>query len=140
MVVEISPEAEAFLARPLLGRLATASPDGQPHVAPVWFLWEDGCVWISSYKSTRKIIDLKRNPKCAIVVDVEESQGGLTAVTIEGSAELVSDPHEETRAMIARIYTKYLGVDGILAAEPQSWLNSPENLLIKITPKRVKTW
>ena len=83
---EITPQAEEFLTRKLLGRLATASPDGQPHVVPVWFLWEDGAAWISSYRSTRKVIDLERNPKCALVVDVEYPVGGLTAVMLEGRA------------------------------------------------------
>lgn len=140
MTAEFSPEAAAFLSRPLLGRLATASPDGQPHVVPVWYLLEGEELWISSFKSTRKVVDLRRNPKCAIVIDVENAEGGLTAVTIEGRAELVSEPHDEVRGIIERVYTKYLGVDGVLAPDPQSWLNSPENLLIRLTPTRIKAW
>lgn len=137
---EITPQAEEFLARPILGRLATASPDGQPHVVPVWFLWEEDTVWISSYRSTRKVIDLERNPKCALVVDVEEAMGGLTAVTLEGHAELVSTAVDEVKKRIERIYVKYLGEDGVLENDPQAWLNSPENVLIKLTPARIKTW
>lgn len=140
MTVEFSPEAAAFLSRPLLGRLATASPDGQPHVVPVWYLLEGEELWISSFKSTRKVVDLRRNPKCAIVIDVENAAGGLTAVTIEGRAELVNEPHDEVRGIIEKIYTQYLGVDGVLAPDPQSWLNSPENLLIRLTPTRIKAW
>ncbi|PWH12020.1 MAG: hypothetical protein DDG60_15155 [Anaerolineae bacterium] len=140
MTVQFSPEAQSFLARPLLGRLATASPDGQPHVVPVWFLLEDGLVWVSSFQSTRKVIDLERNPKCAIVIDIEQGRETLSAVAIEGRAELVRAPFAEVRQRAQRIYAKYLGAEGVLAPEPQSWLDSPENLLIKITPTRVKTW
>lgn len=140
MSVTLSPEVQAFLARPLLGRLATASPDGQPHVVPVWFLLEDGFVWVSSFQSTRKVIDLERNPKCAIVVDIEQGREALTAVVIEGRAELIRAPFAEVRQRAQRIYAKYLGAEGALAPEPQGWLDSPENLLIKITPTRVKTW
>ncbi len=140
MTIELSPETQDFLTRPLLGRLATASPDGQPHVVPVWFLFEDGFIWVSAFQSTRKIIDLERNPKCAIVIDIEQGQEALSAVAIEGRAELVRTPFVEVRQRAQRIYAKYLGAEGVLAAEPQSWLDSPENLLIKITPARVKTW
>jgi nitroimidazol reductase NimA-like FMN-containing flavoprotein (pyridoxamine 5'-phosphate oxidase superfamily) len=63
---EITPVVKEFLTRRLLGRLATASPEGQPHVVPVWFLWEDGAAWISSYRSTRKVIDLERNPSLSM--------------------------------------------------------------------------
>lgn len=139
-LIEIPPQAYAFLARPLLGRLATASPEGQPHVVPVWFLHEAGTLWISSFKSTRKVIDLERNPKCALVVDIEQGLEPLSAISIEGLAELIREPTEEIRKRTTRIYTKYLGTEGVLAAEPQSWINSPENLLIKMTPTRFKTW
>lgn len=140
MSIEISPAAQNLLARPVLGRLATASPQGQPHVVPVWFLWEDDLLWVSSFSSTRKVIDLEQNPKCALVVDLETAVEGLTAVMFEGRAELVSTPREVVRQRIERIYSKYLGSEGLLEREPQSWLNSPENVLIKLTPTRVKTW
>ena len=140
MSTEISLPAQSLLARPLLGRLATASREGQPHVVPVWFLWEDNLIWISSFSSTRKVIDLEQNHKCALVVDLENPVEGLTAVMFEGRAELVSLPRETVKQRIERIYTKYLGPEGILEQDPQSWLNSPENVLIKLTPTRVKTW
>ncbi len=140
MPIEISPAAQNFLSRPLLGRLATASPEGQPHVVPVWFLYEDGFVWVSAFQSTRKVIDLERNPQCAIVIDIEQGQETLSAVALEGRAELIRTPFLEVRQRAQRIYAKYLGPEGVLAPDPQSWLDSPENLLIKITPTRVKTW
>jgi PPOX class probable F420-dependent enzyme len=139
-IPEITHQAEEFLTRKLLGRLATASLDGQPHVVPVWFLWDDSAAWISSYRSTRKVIDLERNPKCALVVDVEDAEGGLTAVMLEGRAELVSTPPNAVKQRIERIYTKYLGAEGVLEKDPQEWLNSTENVLIKLTPTRVKAW
>jgi PPOX class probable F420-dependent enzyme len=139
-IPEITPQVEEFLTRRLLGRLATASSDGQPHVVPVWFLWEDGAAWISSYRSTRKVIDLERNHKCALVVDVEDSEGGLTAVMLEGRAELVSTPPNVVKQRIERIYTKYLGTEGVLEKDPQEWLNSAENVLIKLAPTRIKAW
>jgi PPOX class probable F420-dependent enzyme len=140
MTIELSPEAQDFLTRPLLGRLATASPDGQPHVVPVWFLYADDAIWISSFKSTRKIVDLERNPKCALVVDIEQGQEPISAVALEGRAELIREPFETVKARTTRIYAKYLGPEGVLAPDPQNWLNSPENLLIKMIPTRVKTW
>ena len=139
-VPEISPQVAEFLRQRLIGRLATASPDGQPHIVPVWFLWEDGAVWISSYRSTRKVIDIERNRKCALVVDIENAEDGLTAVVLEGQAELVSVPAETVKQRIERIYTKYLGPEGVLEKDPQTWLNSPENVLIRFTPTRVKSW
>lgn len=138
---ERKAKMEAFLAAPLLARFATASPDtSQPHVVPVWYAWDGEALWISSYESTRKIGDLRGNPRCAVVMDVAESVDGVSAVLMEGQAELVTEPREFVRDMALRIYTRYLGPEGVLAAEPQEWANSPENLIIKITPQFVKVW
>jgi PPOX class probable F420-dependent enzyme len=139
-VPEISSQVSEFLTRRLLGRLATASSEGQPHVVPVWFLWEDGAVWISSYRSTRKVIDIERNDKCALVVDIENAVDGLTAVALEGRAEVISAPTDDAKQRIERVYIKYLGPEGVFEMDPQTWLNSPENILIKLTPTRVKAW
>jgi hypothetical protein len=59
---------------------------------------------------------------------------------LEGRAELVSTPPETVKQRIERVYTKYLGAEGVLEKDPQEWLNSTENVLIKLTPTRVKAW
>ncbi len=132
---------ETLLSEPLLARIATVSPhDLQPHVVPVWFLWDGKSVWISSYSSTRKIRELQCNPRCSIVIDATGRPDGLSAVLFEGRAELVTEPREFVREMITRVYTRYLGPQGVLAAEPQEWIYSPENLLIKLTPEKTVAW
>ena len=64
----------------------------------------------------------------------------ITDVLLEGEAELLTGSRPEVRARIERLYLKYLGPNGILNKEPQEWLNSPENLLVKLTPKRILSW
>jgi nitroimidazol reductase NimA-like FMN-containing flavoprotein (pyridoxamine 5'-phosphate oxidase superfamily) len=132
---------DSFLAMPLLARFATASPGTlQPHVVPVWYDWDGETLWISSYESTRKIGELRANSKCAVVMDVDESVDGVSAVVFEGRAELITEPREFVRDMALRIYTRYMGPEGVLAPDPQEWANSPENLIIKVTPRFVKVW
>jgi PPOX class probable F420-dependent enzyme len=133
-------QIEAFLAEPNLARLATVSAKGQPHVVPVWYLWEDGAAWISSYRSTRKVRQLLSDPKCALVVDVKKPEHGVTGVLFEGEAELFAANKPQVRKRIERIYLKYLGPEGIQDKDPQDWLASPENMLIKLTPKHTASW
>ena len=140
MDAEKQRKIEALLARPILARLATASPSGQPHVVPVWFLWEEGAAWVSSYQSTRKVKDLELNPRCALVVDLPKAKDGISAVLLEGDTQLLAGSKPEVRLRIERLYLKYLGAKGILKKEPQEWLNSPENLLIKLSPKKIASW
>jgi nitroimidazol reductase NimA-like FMN-containing flavoprotein (pyridoxamine 5'-phosphate oxidase superfamily) len=134
-------QIESVLAEPVLARLATTNPKTmQPHVVPVWFMWEDGCVWISSFVSTRKIRELKHNPRGAVLVESKQEGGKLTAVLLEGNVELVTEPREEVAKIASRIYIRYLGPEGLQEPDPQSWLKDPENLLIKLTPTKIISW
>ncbi len=132
---------EAVLAEAVLARLATTNPKTmQPHVVPVWFMWEAGCVWISSFVSTRKIRELKHNPRGAVLIESKQAGGKLTAVLLEGTVELVMEPRQVVSEIASRIYIRYLGPKGVLDPEPQSWLNDPQNLLIKLIPEKIISW
>jgi len=126
-----------FLQQPLIARMATADLNGQPHVVPVWFGWDGTIVWISSYSNTRKVKELEKNPRISVVVDEAKSNGENSGVIFEGSAELIREPREFLREKFVWIYTRYLGPQGVLAEEPQSWIEDPHNLLIKLTPDKV---
>lgn len=132
---------EAVLAEPVLARLATTNPRTmQPHVVPVWFAWDGKNVWISSFISTRKIRELKHNPQGAVLIESKQEESKLQAVLLEGPVELVTEPRQLISEIASRIYARYLGTEGLKEEEPQSWLNDPENLLIKLTPKRIISW
>lgn len=126
-----------FLQQPLIARMATADLNGQPHVVPVWFGWDGSTLWISSYSNTRKVCELEKNPKISVVIDVANDNGDNKGVIFEGAVELIREPRAFLRAKFVWIYTRYLGSDGVLAEEPQSWIEDPHNLLIKLTPEKV---
>lgn len=131
----------ALMDRPVIARLATCSiKTHRPHVVPVWFLWDGESIWISSYRTTRKVVDLEGNPYCSIAVDTAESGVDFEAVILEGQAELVTAPQDFVEDMTTRIYTRYLGPEGVLAPDPQSWIHDPQNLLIRLAPAKVLSW
>ncbi len=129
------------LEAPNLARLATADPvTHQPHVVPVWFGWDGQALWISSYSNTRKVKELKSNPKGAVLIDVAEKDGSMWGILMEGDTELVTGPKDWLREKIEWVYTRYLGKEGVLAPEPQEWIFDPHNLLIKLSPQKIITW
>jgi pyridoxamine 5'-phosphate oxidase family protein len=70
---EFTEQEIAYLESQILGRLATANAQGQPHVTPVGFRYneETGTIDIGGYdlSSTKKVRDLEQNPRIAFVVD-----------------------------------------------------------------------
>ena len=134
------PWVKEYLSRPLLARLGTANPlTNQPHVTPVWYEWDGESIWISAFSSTRKVKEARKNPKIAVLIDTAEENGPTRGVLMEGPAELITDP-TLVPALATRIYTRYLGPEGVLAKDPQSWIVDPENTIIKLKPERIYTW
>lgn len=136
---------DEILSRPVLARLATASPKTlQPHVVPVWFYWDGNTLWISGFRSTRKFKELSLNPLCAVLVDgggpPPQDQPSVWGVLLEGPAELITSPAEFVVEQSVRIYARYLGVEGVLDPEPQSWIHDAENTLIRLDPQKVFVW
>jgi PPOX class probable F420-dependent enzyme len=66
--------------------LTTVRPDGRPHMAAVWFLWEGDTIVIFS-QPNQKIRNLRANPSVALALD--DTKTGGDAITIEGQAELL---------------------------------------------------
>jgi nitroimidazol reductase NimA-like FMN-containing flavoprotein (pyridoxamine 5'-phosphate oxidase superfamily) len=142
LTAERKSQAEALLSKPVLARLATANPKTcQPHVVPLWFLWDGASIWISGFRSTRKFRELMVNPRCAISVEPDDPKSSpIQGVLFEGVAEVITTPRELVVKMSTRIYLRYLGEEGVKAADPQSWIHDPENLVVCLTPQRVYTW
>lgn len=135
----------AFLQNVLLARLATAVPSKedpsqfQPHNVPVWYYWDGQNLYISAFQSTRKLKEARRNPYISVLIDVMDAIDGASAVLMEGRSELILEP-EFVQEMSRRIYTRYMGEEGVQAEAPQSWIVDPENAIIRLTPARIYTW
>jgi nitroimidazol reductase NimA-like FMN-containing flavoprotein (pyridoxamine 5'-phosphate oxidase superfamily) len=133
-------QIEALLNDVVLARLATTK-NNQPHVVPVWFLWDGQSVWISAFTSTRKVKELLKNPRCAVLIEPKELETGkIQAVLFEGTADLIDQPRALVEEMSLQIYTRYLGPEGVLTSDPQSWIHDPENRIIKLTPENTYSW
>ena len=65
--------------------LATARPDGRPHVMPVLAVWMDGALYVSSRPSSRKGKNLAHDPHCVITFATDALD-----VVVEGEAAKVT--------------------------------------------------
>jgi hypothetical protein len=77
--------------------VATAKPDGRPHVAAVGALWVDGKIYFVSGTRTRKSRNLATNPRCVFSVSLT----GIDLV-LEGTAVRVGD-----RPTLLRLAKRY---------------------------------
>ncbi|MFP4529993.1 MAG: pyridoxamine 5'-phosphate oxidase family protein [Halodesulfurarchaeum sp.] len=119
MADSVPDEVEALLqSEPLAAFLAT-SVDDKPHVAPLWYQYEDGVVELTT--KGRKLANIRKNPRVSLSVQKAEAGIPEWMVTLLGTAEVVEDETEETR--VRREINEKYGV------EPDAY---PENTLVTI--------
>jgi len=87
-------EAEAeYLAENFIGRVATTSPSGQPHVVPVGYRFDGSTITFGGWNlsSSLKFRNLMSNDKVAFVVDdvVSTKPWKVRGIEIRGRAEPV---------------------------------------------------
>ena len=101
-------DLDEFLSRPLFAHLATASENG-PRDSPVWFLWEDGAVWIIGSRRADSFPDrIERDARCALgVVDFRRDEGIVHHVGMRGRGSVEPFDPDRTRRLLER----YLGAD-----------------------------
>jgi PPOX class probable F420-dependent enzyme len=58
-----SDEVTRFIRQPLTMALATISPNGQPHLAAMWYGFLDGQVGFLTYRGSQKYKNIARDPR-----------------------------------------------------------------------------
>jgi len=107
--VTLDPEARARLAAARVGRLATASADGRPHLVPLCYAIAGGIAFSivddkpkSTRTGLRRLRNIEANPRATLLADhYDEDWTSLWFVMAECDASVVSDQREYVEALAA---------------------------------------
>ena len=81
--------------------LATVTPQGVPHLMPVWAVWHQDALWFSSGNGSRKARNIGGEPRCSLSTD-----NPLEPVIVHGRAHRVTAA-DELAVMLAAENAKY---------------------------------
>ncbi|WP_411968840.1 pyridoxamine 5'-phosphate oxidase family protein [Haloferax sp. YSSS75] len=121
MAVVSDEIVQLVTGEPLMAHLATCS-DGRPHVAPVWYDYDEDADVVEVLTAGRKLANVKSNPRVALSIQKDVDGEARWRVTMLGTATIVEDD-EATREATRRINEKY-------DAGEEEW---PENELVRIS-------
>ena len=136
----MTPRQRQFLEKGHVGRLATTSPDGRPHVVPVCYALDGPAIWIALDEKPKavaprrlaRVRNILANPHAALVVDHYDHSdwSQLGWVMVRGTATLVSTGagHGGAISALRRRYRQYRD------------MRLEECLLICIAATRVTDW
>ena len=139
-MTHFTPNQLAFLQTQRVGRLATASSAGAPHVIPVCYACDGASVYIAldakpkrvAPERLRRIRNILENPRVALVIDrYSDDWSELAYLLIQGAAVLlpVGEPeHSRAVALLRERYVQYLAMP--IEQQP----------VIAIRPAKVVAW
>jgi hypothetical protein len=114
-------EIDYFLAGRVIGRLSTIDKNGYPSVTPVWFYWDGKAIFCDLGKNRLTTRNLKRNPKCAFIVDIDERPilgirpNMAKGVLMVGDAELYERKSDADREEAVQVGDKIMKISEVLS-------------------------
>jgi PPOX class probable F420-dependent enzyme len=127
-------EQAAFLRRNRKCALATLDQDGFPHVVAMNFVARDGAFWMTSYGKAQKVINVRRDPKVALMVETGSAYAELKGVMVRGQCEIIEGPEA---------VNEVFGWMAEARGEPRppgSARSAPKRVVMKIVPAKTVTW
>jgi PPOX class probable F420-dependent enzyme len=133
-------EIEAFLGEQRRAQVATINADGTPHVVPLSYVVVDGRVALWTDPSSKKIANLRRDPRLTCLVEAGDRFAEFRAVQITGRADLADDAATSRRVGMALfLRSAPPGTDEAQLAAAVDGLVA-ERVAVLVTPERTVSW
>jgi PPOX class probable F420-dependent enzyme len=121
--------AEERVAAARIGRLATVTPEGRPHVVPVCFALHEGRIVTAvdakpkATTALARLENVRATGRASLLVDhYEEDWSELWWVRVDGAAEVIrSEPAIDALASKYEQYREARPAGPVIAIEPDRW-------------------
>ena len=135
--IQLTPDEQAALFRERKkAALATIDKDGYPHVVAMNYFARDGAFFMTSYGKAQKVLNVRRNPKVALMVEVGDEYSELRGVMIRGRCEIL----EGEAAVRAAFEGRAAARANLTPVNPGAAASAPKRVVLKIVPEKVVSW
>jgi PPOX class probable F420-dependent enzyme len=135
--IQLSPEEQAaFFRERKKAALATIDKDGFPHVVAMNYFTQDGVFYMTSYGKAQKVVNVRRNPKVALMMEAGDDYAELRGVMIRGPCEI-----REGEDAVRAAFEGRAGAQANPApVQPGARASAPKRVVLKIVPEKVVSW
>jgi PPOX class probable F420-dependent enzyme len=119
-----------------IAALATIRPDGLIHLTALWYLYEDGLLYVATGSRTRQARNVEAQPTASLMVDTRVP-GFERGVTASGTADLIRG--DEAQPLRRRIQSRYL-TERALSDSRVGPSFDADDVVIRITPRAWVSW
>lgn len=137
--IKMTPEEQKqYLKQARTMTLCTIDKDGYPHAVAMAFMVKDGCVYMTSFRKAQKVVNARRNPKVAVMVESGTQYNELRGVMIRGRCEIIDDADEVWKVMREIRAFQEGGTPAPANAVVQE--RAKKRSILKITPEKITSW
>jgi PPOX class probable F420-dependent enzyme len=137
MAQTLDPTFQQMLQRRFIATLGTTNADGSIHLTAVWYLFEDGRLFVATSSKSRKARNVAAQPKASLMVDVRKP-GSERGVTAAGRADLISG--NPSREINRRVHMRYLSAAAMADPQIEPVFASFDDVTLRLTPESWFTW
>jgi len=136
--MELSAARKLFAPLPVAS-VATVSPDGAPHVVPLWFVWPEDALYLSVRRPGRTWANATSDPRVSIAIDIGRSWVEVAGIVVHGRAEPLAPDHPTMRKPMSAWHEKYRS---LLAGDGFARFTEEIQVMgfLRVPPGRVLTW
>lgn len=133
----LDPSLQELLRGRYIATLGTENADGSIHLTAVWYMFEDGLLFIATSSKTRKARNTLARPKASLMVDVRKpaTERGVTAI---GKAELITG--DRSRELNRRIHSRYMSAAAMSDPRIEPVFASFDDVTIRLSPNSWTAW
>lgn len=119
-------------------QLASLDEKNEPTIHPVWFFYENECIYVATEKKSKKVQNILRNN--LVYFSIDEDVGEFRGVRGKGTIKILDDV-KFNKSITEKIILKHVGsLDGTLAKKIMDEIKNGVEIVLEIRPKFFSTW
>ena len=120
-------------------QVATLGPQGEPHLTTLWYTRHEGNVLFETYGKSQKVINLRRDPRIAVLCEAGTTYDQLRGVSIRGRAELVEKGERLLELMTLLVAAIHPGLDAEQAAATAAQM-AEKRIVVVVHADKTISW
>jgi len=120
-------------------QLATLDRSGTPHLTTVWFALRDGLWLFETYGKSQKVVNMRRDPRVAVLCEQGTSYDQLRGVSVQGRAEIIDSGDRLLELMAVLVARNHPGLGAERTARIAAQM-AQKRVVVAVHPERVISW
>lgn len=120
-------------------QLATLDKAGAPHLTTVWYAVHDGAFLFETYGKSQKVVNMRRDPRVALLLEAGTEYSELRGVSMQGRAEIIGDDPERLRLMTVLVDHHFPGQSADQLSAMASRM-AEKRVVVSVRPDKVISW